>query len=74
MENFNPNFDMIYLNFTDLNEEAQQRLLSMSKREIEEDYGEYLKIFAHEHNLDYDTLLYEKAERNLQNYNFVFNI
>ena len=65
---------MIYLNYNNLDAETQQRLLLASKEDIENKFGENLKIYAKEHYLDYDVLLEEEATRNLYNYQYVFNI
>lgn len=65
---------MIYLNYSNLDQETQTRLLSTSKREVEIKYGEDLKKYAIEQRLDYYELLEEEATRNLYNYHYVFNI
>ena len=51
---------MVYLNFTDLSEEAQNRLLENSKRD--------------ENHTCFDTMIEEEALRNLYSYTYVFNI
>ncbi|WP_406684606.1 hypothetical protein N1F78_02465 [Seonamhaeicola sp. MEBiC1930] len=65
---------MIYLNYNNLDAETQERLLSNSKREIKQKYGDDLRAYAKEHHLDYDVLLNEEATRNLYNYRYIFNI
>ena len=65
---------MIYLNYTNLDSETQERLLSMSKKEVENRFGKQLKSYAQQHYVNYDTLLEEEAIRNLYNYNFVFKM
>jgi len=65
---------MVYLNYTNLDDETQQRLLSVSKEDIEYKFGNDLKAYAKEHYLNYDVLLEEEATRNLYNYQYVFNI
>ncbi|HEX9827737.1 MAG TPA: hypothetical protein VGA80_14145 [Flavobacteriaceae bacterium] len=65
---------MIYLNYTDLNEEAQERLLQNSKRDVEQKFGDDIKTYAQAHHINYDTMLEEEALRNLYTYQFVFNI
>ncbi|WP_282081251.1 hypothetical protein [Aquimarina algiphila] len=65
---------MVYLNYTNLDNETQQRLLSDSKADIEQRIGEDLKIYAKENHLEYDTILYEEAVKNLYTYEYVFNI
>ena len=37
---------MIYLNYTNLDKETQERLLSMSKKEVENRFGKQLKSYA----------------------------
>ncbi|MCL6219957.1 hypothetical protein [Zunongwangia pacifica] len=65
---------MIYLNYTNLDKETQERLLLMSKKEIENRFGKQLKNYARQQEVNYDTLLEEEAIRNLYNYDFVFNM
>ena len=65
---------MVYLNYNNLDNETQQRLLSMSKKEVEKRFGEQLRNYAREQDVNYDTLLEEEAIRNLYNYKYVFNI
>ena len=65
---------MIYLNYTNLDKETQERLLLMSKKEVEHRFGEQLKNYAQQKDVNYDTLLEEEAIRNLYNYDFVFNM
>lgn len=65
---------MVYLNYNNLDDETQQRLLSMSKKEVENKFGEQLRNYAREHYVNYQTLLEEEAIRNLYNFKYVFNI
>lgn len=65
---------MIYLNYTDLSEEAQERLFQNSKRDVEQRFGDDIKAYAEAHHTNYDTMLEEEAIRNLYSYQFVFNI
>jgi len=65
---------MVYLNYNNLDDKTQQHLLSVSKEDIERQFGDKLKTYAKEHHLNYDTLLQEEAIRNLYNYSYVFNI
>ena len=41
---------MIYLNFTDLNEETQERLLANSKEDVKEKHGKDIMDYATKHN------------------------
>ena len=65
---------MIYLNFTDLNEETQERLLASSKEEVKRNYGKDLMDYATKYNTNLDKMLDEEALRNLYSYTYVFNI
>ena len=65
---------MVYLNYSNLDVETQQRLLSVSKKDIERKFGDNLKAYAKEHYLNYNVLLEEEATRNLYNYKYVFNL
>ncbi|MDO1501707.1 hypothetical protein Q2T40_16350 [Winogradskyella maritima] len=65
---------MIYLNFTDLSEETQERLLANSKADVKQKYGKDLMDYATKYNTNLDKMLDEEAMRNLYSYNFVFNI
>jgi len=65
---------MVYLNYNNLDEQTQEYLIAVSKEDIEQQFGDELKIYAKEHHLNYDTLLEKEAIRNLYNYSYVFNI
>jgi len=58
---------MVYLNFTDLNEEAQNRLLEDSKKDVE------MKQVKENYTC-FETMIEEEAQRNLYSYTYVFNI
>ena len=61
----------IYLNFSDLTEEAREEIMSIAKSnvletdkdDIVEEYGEDML----------ETIVSERAERELNNINFIFN-
>ncbi len=65
---------MVHLNYNNLDDETQERLLSMSKKDIEKRFGEQLRNYAREHFVNYQTLLEEEAIRNLYNYKYIFRI
>ena len=65
---------MIYLNFTDLSEETQERLLTDSKEDVKRKYGKDLIDYATRYFVNLDNMLDEEAMRNLYSYTFVFNI
>jgi hypothetical protein len=65
---------MVYLNFSNLDKETQLRLVSVSKKDVEQKFGNDLKRYAEAHHLEYDTLLEEEALKNLYSYEYVFNI
>lgn len=65
---------MIYLNYSNLNEETQTQLLENSKKEIEERFGDDIRNYADKNHIDFDTMLEEEAQRNLYSYDFVFII
>jgi hypothetical protein len=65
---------MVYLNYTNLDDETQKKLLSVSKEDVEHKFGKDLKKYAKENHINYDTLLEEEAIRNLYSYDYVFNI
>ena len=65
---------MVYLNFTNLDSETQERLLSESKEDVESRSGTELCRFAETDDKDYEALLGDEAMRNLYNYDFVFNM
>ncbi len=48
---------MVYLNFTNLDNETQERLLSDSKEDMESRSGTELRQFAETHDKDYEALL-----------------
>ena len=65
---------MIYLNFTDLSEETQNRLLEDSKRDVERKFGDEIRKYVRENYTSFETMIEEEAIRNLYSYTFVFNI
>lgn len=65
---------MVYLNFTDLSEEAQKRLLENSKRDVERKFGDEIRKYVKQNYTCFETMIEEEALRNLYSYNYVFNI
>ncbi len=65
---------MIYLNYTDLNEDAKERLLESSRVEVQEKFGEDIKRYSDENNTNFEKMIEEEAMRNMYSYNYVFNI
>lgn len=65
---------MVYLNFTDLSEEAQIRLLEDSKREVEQKFGDDIRKYVKANYTSFETMIEEEALRNLYSYTYVFNI
>lgn len=65
---------MIYINYSDLNEEAQNRLLENSKSDVEQKFGKNIQRYAKEQGINFKTMIEEKAMRNLYSYTYVFNI
>lgn len=65
---------MVYLNYNNLDAETQNRLLSVSKEDIESKYGNDLKVYANKNHLNYEDILYEEAIKNLYTYKYIFNI
>lgn len=65
---------MVYLNFTDLSEEAQTRLLEDSKKDVERKFGDDIRKYVRENRTCFETMIAEEALRNLYSYTFVFNI
>ncbi|AUC23876.1 hypothetical protein MPF19_13855 [Polaribacter sp. Z014] len=65
---------MIYLNFTDLSEEAQNRLLENSKKDVEEKFGDDIRKYVRKNYTCFEAMITEEAQRNLYSYTYVFNI
>ncbi len=65
---------MVYLNFCHLDEETQQRLMEMSKTDVEETRGRELKHYAKKNGYNYEALLEQETLSNLYSYDYVFNI
>ncbi|WOD44178.1 hypothetical protein [Hwangdonia lutea] len=65
---------MVYLNYNNLDNDTQLHLISKSKKDVEKRFGEQLRNYAREYDVNYDTLLEEEAIRNLYNYKYVFKI
>lgn len=64
---------MIYLNFTDLSEEAQNRLLENSKKDVERKFGDAIRKYVKENYTCFETMIEEEAFRNLYSYTYIFN-
>ncbi|MFS4448994.1 hypothetical protein [Maribacter sp. 2307UL18-2] len=62
------------LNYSNLDRQTQERLLTKSKLEIEQRFGKDLRAYAIENELDYSEILEEEAIRNLYTYKFVFKV
>ena len=56
---------IVHINFNNLDDKTQERLISMSKEEVENRFGDDLKRYAREHYTNYDALLEEEAIKNL---------
>jgi hypothetical protein len=65
---------MIYLNYSNLNEETQNQILENSKKEIKARFGDDIRRYADENHIDFEKMLEEEAQRNLYSYDFVFVI
>ncbi|WP_339714476.1 hypothetical protein [uncultured Kriegella sp.] len=65
---------MVYLNFTDLSEEAQNRLLENSKIDVERKFGDSIRKYVTKNYTCFETMIEEEALRNLYSYKFIFNI
>ena len=65
---------MVYLNFTDLSEEAQNRLLETSKEDVKRKFGDSIRKYAKENYGCFKTIIEEEAMRNLYSYTYIFNI
>ena len=65
---------MVYLNFTDLSEEAQNRLLETSKEDVKRKFGDSIRKYVDENYGCFETMIEEEAMRNLYSYTYVFNI
>ncbi|MCK0158894.1 hypothetical protein MWU65_17030 [Cellulophaga sp. F20128] len=65
---------MIYLNFTDLSGAAQTRLSENSKKDVEQKIGDAIRKYVRENHSCFETMIAEKALRNLYSYKFIFEI
>ena len=65
---------MIYFNFSDLSEEAHNRLLEYSKKDVEQKFGDDFRKYVRENYTCFETMVEEEALRNLFSYTFIFNI
>lgn len=65
---------MVYLNFNDLSEEAQTRLLENSRKDVEQKYGDSIRQYIRENPTSFEKTIEEEAQRNLFTYTYVFNI
>lgn len=67
------NEGIIYLNFNDLSEATQSRLLEYSKKDVERKFGDAIHIYVRENHTCFETTIAEEALRNLYSYTFLFN-
>jgi hypothetical protein len=65
---------MVYLNFTDLSEATQNRLLEDSKKDVKQKFGDSIRKYVEENYTCFETMIEEEALRNLYSYTYVFNI
>jgi len=65
---------MVYLNFTDLREETQNRLLENFKKYVERKFGDDIRKYVRENYTCFETMIEEEALRNLYSYTFISNI
>ena len=65
---------MIYLNFSDLSEGAQNLLLENSKKDVERKFGNDIHKYVKENYTYFETMIGEEALRNLYSYTVIFNI
>ncbi|MBJ7880150.1 hypothetical protein [Gelidibacter salicanalis] len=65
---------MVYLNFTDLSEEAQNRLLENYNNDVERKFGDDIRKYVRENYTCFETMIEEEALRNLYSYKFIFKI
>ena len=61
----------IYINFSDLNEEAQAHLIECAKARVDKDE---LEADCKENWRNYDEILSDRADSELRNLDIVFNI
>ncbi len=65
---------MVYLNYSNLDYETQQKLISISKEDVEHKFENDLKKYAEENHINYDILLEQEAMKNLYSYQYMFII
>jgi hypothetical protein len=65
---------MIYLNFSDLSEEAKDRLLESSKQDVRRKFGGDIERYFKRHNTDFEILIEEEAVRNLYTLSYTFKV
>lgn len=62
----------IYLNFSDLTEEAREKIMSIAEGNVlETDREDIIKEYGEDM---LETIVSERAERELNNINFIFNV
>ena len=64
----------VYLNFNNLDKPTQEKIIQQSIIEVKKKWGEDIKQYAVQHQLDLDTLIEEEALKNLYNYSFQFSL
>ncbi len=65
---------MFCLNFSNLDRETQQLILTISKAALEQKFKQKLLAYAQKNKLPYEQVLEEEAIRNLYNFEFQFSV
>ena len=65
---------MVHLNYTNLDAQTQELLLTNSKKDVARKFGDALLQYSQENKMAYETLLEEEAIKNLYSYKFSFQI
>lgn len=65
---------MVQINFSHLNEEAQERLLKLARQQIEATDGEAIREYCISNGIDYEELMEEEAIKKLYTYDYIFKI
>jgi hypothetical protein len=65
---------MIYLNFSDLSEEAKERLLESSKQDVMRKFAGDIEKYSKKHHTSFEMLIEEEAVRNLYTLSYTFEV
>lgn len=65
---------MITIKFEDLSAEAQEKILQLSRSDVEKRFGDSIRHYCEDMGADYDTLIDTEMLKNLYSFEYVFHL